>query len=386
MHRRRCVRARGGSMWLRDDCRRDNGAGQRSAGAVRGRICIHWNGGAAGRRGVNIVRRGEGARVHAAFDHAAGLILTDVGAGDTEAIVDALDGGLDRRDAVLHRPCRARDVEIGSDGRGSRRVALVDLRQHGRGEGPALGPGLRAVARAADGGGVISGLASARVAFYRVRLPRVLEHALDQGHRHLADHALERKLQARVVTRNLVVQVVLRPVDRGRLDFIVDGGDGRRVRGRRARPELRAALLRQGVEEVAFGGVVRRRLVLALERPVVVGHARVPEFYVAIALAFVQVVDNLHPEALVDDALLDELFLHLGRQRPGRRVLDERVGVVDLRAPIGLVDGVPGVACHGSGARSGEAFERRGYNIFAVAAAAVDGYRTVEVADGWCLF
>mmetsp|Transcript_21457 Transcript_21457/g.56033 ORF Transcript_21457/g.56033 Transcript_21457/m.56033 type:complete len:379 (+) Transcript_21457:64-1200(+) len=378
-------------MWLRDDCRRDNGAGQRSAGAVRGRICIHWNGGAAGRRGVNIIRRGERARVHASVDDAAALIRADVGAADAEAIVDALDGCLHRRDAVLHRPRRARDVEIGSDGRGSRRVALVDLRQHGRGEGPALGPRLRAVARAAvvggDGGGVISGLASARpAALRRIRLPRVLEHALDQGHRHLADHALERKLQARVVTRNLVVQVVLRPVDRGRLDFIVDGGDGRRVRGRRARPELRAALLRQGVEEVAFGGVVRRRLVLALERPVVVGHARVPEFYVAIALAFVQVVDNLHPEALVDDALLDELFLHLGWQRPGRRVLDERVGVVDLRAPIGLVDGVPGVACHGSGARSGEAFERRGYNIFAVAAAAVDGYRTVEVADGWCLF
>ena len=99
-------------MWLRDDCRRDNGAGQRSAGAVRGRICIHWNGGAAGRRGVNIIRGGERARVHAAFDHATGLVLTDVGAADAEAIVDALDGILDRLDATRHRPRRALDVEV----------------------------------------------------------------------------------------------------------------------------------------------------------------------------------------------------------------------------------------------------------------------------------
>ena len=56
------------------------------------------------------------------LQHVALLERADVGAGDTEAIVDALDGGLDRRDAVLHRPRRARDVEIGSDGRGSRRV------------------------------------------------------------------------------------------------------------------------------------------------------------------------------------------------------------------------------------------------------------------------
>merc|ERR1719399_1950432 len=113
-----------------------------AAPARRTAECIHWNGGAAGRRGVNIIRRGERARGHAAFDLAAGLVRADVGAGDTEAIVDALDGGLDRRDAVLHR-LRASDVEIGFDGRGSRRVALVDLREHGRGEGPALGPGLR---------------------------------------------------------------------------------------------------------------------------------------------------------------------------------------------------------------------------------------------------
>merc|ERR1719171_1559284 len=316
MHKRRCVRARGGSMGLRDDRRRDNGAGQRSAGAARGRIYIHWNGGAAGRRGVNIIRGGERARVHAAFDHATGLILTDVGAGDTEAIVDSLDGILDRLDAVLHR-LRARDVKIGSDGRGSRRVALVDLRQHGGSEGPALGPGLRAVLAVGsvvdgDGGGVISGLAVARVAVCRVRLPRVLEHALDQGHRHLADHALKREVQVRVVARflhvNEVVTLLSEPGDR--LDLRVDGGDGRRVRGRRARPELRAALLRQGVEEVAGARVIRRRRELALERPYVVGHALVPKIDVAIALAFLQVVDGVHPEALVDATLLDELFLH----------------------------------------------------------------------------
>ena len=61
-----------------------------------------------------------------------------------------------------------------------RRVAVVDLREHCRGEGPAPGPGPRAVV--ADRGGVLrlGAVAVAGGAVGRVRQPCVLEHALDE--------------------------------------------------------------------------------------------------------------------------------------------------------------------------------------------------------------
>ena len=61
-----------------------------------------------------------------------------------------------------------------------RRVAVVDLREHCRGEGPASGPGPRAVV--ADRGGVLrlGAVAVAGGAVGLIRQPRVLEHALDE--------------------------------------------------------------------------------------------------------------------------------------------------------------------------------------------------------------
>jgi len=305
---------------------------------------------------------GAGAAVHAGVGAGRRLVRADVLAREAEALVRALDGRLEVGEAVLAHGLVVRDVEVRPHLLGDCRVALVEARQHGRREGPALGPGLGADA---------VGAGAARVV--RVALVGVLEHALDEGHGHLVDHGVE-------VLGDLVAlgdeDLVAARLGVGEL-HLRGLGDHRRVRVRlravlvrAARAEVGAALLRQVHERRAARA---DRLARALEGAGVKGPALVPgvgrvarrhgvvvEDVAALAVhdRVLVLVEHVHPDALVGRALLDELALHEVLHRRRREgVAHEGVAVL-LVAPVVLVDQVPLLLHHLGRARRREALDR----------------------------
>merc|ERR1719316_571404 len=282
-----------------------------------------------GRGGVR--RRG---RVRA---RRGGRVLADVGARDAQALVRALDRRLHRREAAGHLP-RRRDVEVRFD-RGRRRlVTIVDLREHGRGEGPALRPRLDATVGGGHGGvGGVGGAVTGGVG--RVSLERVLERALDQRHgagavsgddfvaalNEFGEELDVHRGGAGGVIGPEVVGTLLRELP-NKSTVVRDGSD-------RRRRDLGA-----GVERPALVPRVRR----AAGRGLVVGQdvARV-----AVADGVLELVQHVHPDRLVVGALLDQLVRPAVLGDRGVVLGDERVGPhVGLRVgpslglPVRLVE------------------------------------------------
>jgi len=278
-------------------------------------------------------RVGVAARLHAGEDARGVLERADVGAREAEARVRLLDLHLERGVALGRHGRGVGDVEVLDDHRRDVLVAGVDAREDRGREGPALGPLLGAVVRRARAEVVV-----------RVRLERVLEHALDERDGHLVDDELELRLD--------VVALLLGDLVRALLDELERLGVGGRavvgvVDGAVARPEVLAALLRE-VPELDAREAARLALERArVERPALVPRVRrvaggrevVGEDVAGEAVrdGVLELVEHVHPVRLVRGALLHELGLHLvDHVRVLVRRLDERVGVGRVLPVVGV--------------------------------------------------
>ena len=286
------------------------------------------------------------ARLRAGVVAVAGHEAAHVGARDLHAAVHGLVVSLDRREAGRHRVGR-RPLLVGTDARRSSRVAAVDHRQDRSGEGPAFGDLLVAAVQLGH-------------------LVRVAQRALHERHLHLLDDRVLDGLALVALVGRESVAAGREQAEQVRVD-----GAGASVRiavaVAGARAEVRAALVRQRVQQLAAAAPVRALEGAGVERPALVPrvHAAVVVGSVAsaaVADGVLHLVDHVHPDVLVRGALLRQLNARDGRSAgKGASALHGRaheVVGVGVAVPVGAVDLVGRLAVHLGSRVRGEAGDR----------------------------
>ena len=255
---------------------------------------------------------GPRARFDARRRHAARREAAHVGASDAEAVVGALEGGLDRREVGVVALVVQAELHLVADGLGSGDVALVDEGQHGRREDGALRRVLLRPIRT-----------HLRLARDRLAdLVRVAERALHERHRHLLDDRVDDGAHGGAVA----VHEVRLARDELREQLLVDIRQPRAPR--LAGAKVGAPLLREPVDHLAGRAATHVR---PLERAGVEGDALVPRVHrlvlravrpervrqlvavqtvravLAVVDRVLKLADHVHPHVHVRRPLLDRL-------------------------------------------------------------------------------
>ena len=203
-------------------------------------------------------RRVASARRGRRVEHGAGAVhqRAHLVARDAEARVRLLEGRLDRREVGVRARVEEAELLVGADRGRRRRVAVVDEREHGRGEDGAL----RRILRRA-------------VSSHHADLVRVAQRALHERHRHQADDLVDDRTHLRALALLEHASALIKEREEVEVDLRRARGGGA---GAAARAEVAAALLGEAVDELAAAAAA---LELTLERARVEGDALVPRVH-----------------------------------------------------------------------------------------------------------